>query len=138
MTYSKNPSSFEGSQELYQELTQLEPGTSISITYSSREVASRRRMQIYSWLNFTRLKNKFRLYWPEPNKLRIKRLEEERGILEKEAIPSNSRVESVLSEMIQATDETEAIRIAREKKNEGVITPGELGVLICSYEELMR
>lgn len=125
-------------RKIFEDLIALEPGANIELNFQSKDGASSKRHIIYSWLKTNKLKPYYRVYWPTANKLVIKRLDTN---IKSYSVNTNQlpeKLSTIFSALIKFGSTEEAQVYLREQKDNGFITPEELGILLCKYEEFMK
>jgi hypothetical protein len=139
MTYKTDIELAGSDKKIFQDLLELQPSASLELNFQTRDGASAKRYLIYSWLNNNKLKAYYRVYWPEDTRLLIKRLDVVATGYSVSASKMSDKLNSIFSNMLKDYGTTEgAHEYLANQKELGLITPEELGILLCKYDEFMK
>lgn len=135
MTYPNQTEIFEKNKQLIRQLSDLEPGESVTVTCKSKQQANRIRHVVYGWLKTNQIKQFYRVYWSQPTEVKVLKLETDIELVtQKDKL--SQKLQNIFAEMIQ--NETDPLTIPMKYKNEGIITAEEVGQLICEFQEFMK
>lgn len=138
MGYKHDLELTENDKKIFQDLTDLELGMKLELVFQTKDGATSKRHLIYSWLNRNKLKQYYRVYWPAPTTLVIKRLDTNAQSLVIEAEQLPPKLDSIFRTLIGFETVADAHEYLNDKRINKEITPEEFGTLLVKYDEFMK
>lgn len=135
MTYAKfDPEKYKHLQETLEQITNLEPGRSLTVKCIDAEHCSRTRTLLYGWLYHTS-RSKYYTIYTEPPDLRVKKKGEAAPMVlnEKRVLPPH--LDKIMQKLIISDEDP--VKFLSELRKNGEITLAESLTLAETFENVM-